>query len=60
MSKKKQIKKEIRSDIQQILDDASRKVYAMDPDHKRIQEKLRKGNLTIDDVIISNCFSKNL
>ena len=44
-------------DIQQILDDASRKVYAMDPDHKRIQEKLQKGNLTIDDVIASEWIS---
>ncbi|MHA1673673.1 MAG: hypothetical protein ACTSYI_08590 [Promethearchaeota archaeon] len=52
-----QIGKDDPIDIQKILDDASRKVYAMDPDHKRIQEKLQKGNLTIDDIIASEWIS---
>ncbi len=44
-------------DIQKILDDASRKVCAKDPVHKKNQEKMYKGNLTIDDVITSEWIS---
>ncbi len=52
--KEKKEKKEDKIDIQKILADASEFVCQNDPEHKRIQESLSKGSITIDDVIISN------
>jgi hypothetical protein len=44
-------------DINQILENASLEVCAKDPEHKKVQETLKKGPITIDDIISSNWVS---
>ena len=41
-------------DINKILEDATQKIWARDPEVKAIQEKLQTGPETIDDFIITN------
>ena len=43
-----------KAEVQQILDDATIKVWKDDPERKRVQLALMKGPETIDDYIIRN------
>lgn len=54
--KKISIKKSLVQDIDinKILEDATQKVWANDPECKKIQEKLQTDSETIDNFIITN------
>lgn len=41
-------------DVNKILEDATQKVWARDPEVKALQEKLQTGPETIDDFILTN------
>lgn len=55
-NEKKGLEKESAEDIniKKILEEATQKVYASDPELKAIHEKLQAGPETIDDFIISH------